>query len=283
MSKFTNESIFKEVEGKSLFQLLNKLCDENDIDKIKYIFESDVLKNIFGLCKSEVLSDILEDIEKTILDCHLIKKCCELNSLEILKYILEYCHGYRGDYILEELEYQINEGSLIACEKGSVEVLDYLLNSKEIKLNAKIDSDAMFYRACSKNQVNILEYLFKHPKVEQDRDFGIRSGELLQSACAYSDLNTIKFIFNYPEFKDKINIHVKDDILLETLIIDNRIDVIKYFIFDLNIEKTEDIKKLLRTTTTNEVEKMFQARELKGELKTELKSNVSSNSKRTKI
>lgn len=279
MSQFTNESIFKELEGKSLSQFLNKSCEQNDIDRIKYIFESDVLKNIFGIGKSGFLSDILEEIEKIIINSHLIKKCCELNSLEILEYLLGYCHGYRGEYILEELQYQINEGSLIACEIGTVEILDYLLNSKEIKLNAKIDSDAMFYRACSNNQVKVLEYLFKHPKVQQDRDFGIKSGELLQLACAYSDLNTIKFILTYPEFKDKINIHTKRDVLFDTLIRNRKTDVIQYLIFDLNIEKTQEIKEFLKRTTTAEIEKMFTIRDLNGELRDELKGNISNHKK----
>jgi hypothetical protein len=283
MSQFTNEGLFKEVEGKTLSYFLNKTCEENNIDKIKYIFESDFLEVFFGIDKSGILSDALEEIEGIILDSFLIQKCCELNCLEILKYLLEYCHGYRGEYTLDELKYQLNEGSLIACEKGSVDALDYILNSKEIKMNAKIDNDAMFYRALSNNQVNILEYLFKLPQMKQNIDFGIRSGELLQLACAYSNLNTIKCILNYPEFKDKINIHIKQDEPFSLLVRKGKTDVISYLIFELNIEKTKDIKDLLTRTTTDEIEKMFAARELKAELQIELKEDIKNNPKKNKI
>ena len=282
MSNFTNEQIFKEIEGRTLSYLLKKACYENDIDKIKYIFESDVLDEIFGIGKSGILSDTLEELEKIILDADLIKKCCELNHVEILKYFLSYCNGMNA-FTIEDLQSQLNEGAVMACQKDSVEALDYILNSRDIELHAKIDTDAMFFYACANNCIRVLDFLFKEPKIEHEMDFAIRSNEILKLACAYSDLNTIKFILHYPEFQNKINIHVEQDNPFSLLINNRKEDVIEYFIFELKINKTEDISNLLEKKKRLDIEKMFETRDLKNELNFELKDNVNNVVKKIKV
>lgn len=272
MNQFTNESIFKELEGKTLSYLLKKCCDENDLDKIKYLFESDVLKEIFGIGKSKYLSDTLEELERIILDSELIKKCCEVKSIEILKYFLSYCNGM-NQFTKEELQSQLNDCSIIACQVGSVEVLDYILNSNEIELHAKIDSDLMFYQTCSNNHIEIFEYLFKLPQMKNDIDFTIKSGELLQLACAYANLNTIKYILTYPDFENKINIHVENEKAFRILINQEKNDVIQYLIFDFKIEKNDDLAYLLQEKKRLDIVKMFETRDLKGQLSNELKES----------
>src|SRR5579875_483304 len=247
MTQFINQGIFKEIEGRTLSSFLKEICIQNDLDKIKYIFESDVLEEIFGIKCSEYLSDTLEEIERIILDSDLIKKCCEADSIDILEYILGYCYGANA-FMSEDLQSQIDDAVSVCCQNGSLKCLDYILNSEKITINGEFEGNLLFMYAFENNHLNVVDYLLHSSKVEDIKKQSIKSGQLLKNVCAYGNLNTIKYLFNLPELKDKLDIHVEKDECFRILATKNKMDVLAYLIFDLEIEKTEYINNFLKVT-----------------------------------
>jgi hypothetical protein len=274
MSNFTNEEIFKELEGRTLSGFLKELCLKNDFDKFKYIFESDMLEEHFGIRKSEHLSDTLEEIERIILDSDLIKKCCEVDAVEILEYILAYCYGSNA-FHLEDLQSQIDDAVSVCCRYGSLKSLDYILNSEKITINGKIEGDYLFMYAFENNHLDVVEYLLNSPKAENIKNESIKSGQLLKNACAYGNLDAIKFVFNAPQLKDKIDIHVNKDDCFRILARQNKEEILNYFIFELELNRTKYIDNYLKVNQRKDIDSMFEARDLQKELNNELKDNKS--------
>ncbi len=82
-------------------------------------------------------------------------------------------------------------------------------------------------------------------------------------ACANGDFEEVKYILGNIELESKINIHRNEDVAFAWALFGNRVDIIKYLIFDYKIDLTDSIKKHLNEEmVSEEVKKIFETQTL---------------------
>lgn len=94
----------------------------------------------------------------------------------------------------------------------------------------------------------------------------------LASACNRGILDEVKILLTYPEFRFHADIHCGQDSPFRNAYFKRHMEVIKFFIFDMNIDRTSLIDAMLANSPNEEVIKMFTNR-LKKELDNELTNN----------
>lgn len=133
----------------------------------------------------------------------------------------------------------LNEELVKACAIGSLEQVQTLLTSNELKRKPSINANnehALRF-ACNNNHIEIIKYLITSPEIEKHAD--------------------VHAAFDTP-FKSAIN--------------NNSQELLHFYIFELNIEKTLFIENALieyayRNKEMSEIaKKMFNTRELREEL-----------------
>jgi phage pi2 protein 07 len=104
----------------------------------------------------------------------------------------------------------------------------------------------------------------------------------MQWAIIGNRMEIVKYLLFSPELTEHINIHDYKDKAFETALRAQKMDILEYFIFDLNIQKTEYIEDYIYEFSKWEVEDMFNRRELKTSLDNELSVN-DNNIKKNKL
>jgi hypothetical protein len=167
----------------------------------------------------------------------------------------------------------IDDAFIDACQDGNFEEVKYLLNSHDLVKNADIHAydDLGFRKACARGHLDIARYLLTSPELEEHADMNACENESLKVNSTNGNLYSVKFMTS-PEFKDKLKL----DGVLEFFfkyVNQKNVHVAHYFIFDLNIERTESINKILKDYPDSKLEKAFALRDLNKELNTELSIN----------
>lgn len=236
-----------------LAESLLNASKNGDVDFIKEFFNSDwVIGN--NLLKFDKFSTSM------------MENCCSYGQVEIAKILME-----------SEFEKFLNNPHKIqdyvtkASENGHLEVIKYLVNTPTVKIGSNFTTPfwgAM--RAAEHGQLNVLKYLLNPTK-----DYLINSpnseGKILEAACRKDNIPVLQYLITLPKYNLQQNLEKGFETALRSSTIEN----LKYFIFDLNIEKNKDVsyimgKNYVSHSVKLEVEKMFDARDLKKSLQTEL-------------
>lgn len=90
-------------------------------------------------------------------------------------------------------------------------------------------------------------------------------------ACLHGDLEVIKYLLTSSDLKQQADIHFQRDVGFKYAC-QNSLDIVRFFVFDMNIEKTLTIKQYLKKFPNEQVENMFKLRELNQKLEKELDS-----------
>jgi hypothetical protein len=77
----------------------------------------------------------------------------------------------------------------------------------------------------------------------------------------------------YPEFRFHADIHCGKDSPFRNAYFKRYMEIIKFFIFDMNIEKTQYIDEIIINYPNKEVLQMFEIRDLNNNLHNELTNN----------
>lgn len=194
---------------------------------------------------------------------------------------------------------RINLLFLDACRNGELDKVKYFLTSPEINRYADIhvDQDAALLFATREGHYEVIEYLLNSPDLKENISIHAQGDYALIGACISGDIEMAKYLLTSPTLKEHIDIHTggsnyKSDKPFITAYSYERLELIHYFIFELNIEKTDEIKALLSNHMNEQYERisqtvnsMFEKRELNEELVKELNSDtISKNvSKKAKI
>lgn len=96
-------------------------------------------------------------------------------------------------------------------------------------------------------------------------------------------LNIVQYLLTSTELKKHADIHKNHDESFIWACNHNQLEIIKYFIFDRNIEKTKNIKNYLYSNSSHPANHMFKARELSDELENELFSDSINNKTKLKL
>ncbi len=96
----------------------------------------------------------------------------------------------------------------------------------------------------------------------------------LISACKKGNLNKVVFLLTSPELIDHANLHCSLDSPFRYANKSKHMDIIRFFIIDMNIEKTDAIKVNLKYHPNHAIEKMFEMRALRCKIAEEIKENT---------
>jgi hypothetical protein len=175
-------------------------------------------------------------------------------------------------------EHYITEYFKIACANGRLKTVEYLSTADNInRENPKLLFSIGLTYATRDGKLNITKYLLEHFKDLINEDV-IKTGQLVNTACEYGELEILKYLHSI-NILNKDNIHQDDDANFRIAYDNNKLEIIRYFIFDLNMDKTEDIKQILSEKKNKEIEHMFALRDLNKELHSDLEVKQSINKK----
>lgn len=266
-------SKYKNHSQEKINTAFHQACSDGNLDEVRYLLISPEL---------EVHSDI-----HYYNDDGLAQACWE-GHLEIVKYLLTSPelkeHAYLNDHKEKDC------GSLLnACGAGHLEIVKYLLNSPDLKEHAIINWSFMppIGAACEEGYLEIVKYLLTSPELKEHSIIDIYT---LVSSLVKDQLDVLKYLTK-SEFLEYYNIHENSDILFQRAIYHEANECIKYLIFDLNIDLTNDIKKHLEITEDNkknhtfinQIKIMFTARELENELQHQSSNSEINNKKKIKL
>ncbi len=99
--------------------------------------------------------------------------------------------------------------------------------------------------------------------------------EAFKRMCARGDLKEVKYVLTSSDLTLRPDIHYSEDYPFRVACQNNHLELVKYFIFQVGINRTFYINNFLSNNTYPEVEKLFEQRELNKTLQTELVINGS--------
>lgn len=204
---------------------------------------------------------------------------------------------------------------IAACSKGNLEVIDYIINTKHIPFNLfrHLNLNNAFFIASENNQIKIIDYLSNHQQLKDNETKGYSPNLYLHTAVmqghkemveylllsrktpiicdihsdddraliysfTYNHLDIAKFLLLSEKIEEHSNIHTQKDSIFKFLCELNDPKYLEFIIFELNIDKTDEIEKLLQEPQHQFIEKMFDIRDLNSNLNINLsgKKKVSS-------
>lgn len=177
---------------------------------------------------------------------------------EIVKFFLSYPSIIKAE---KRLNIFSVESDVIAnaCESGNVELLSYLLTSKDLE--------------------NHREKLISDPTIKNHLNTQLNQG--LVRACKRGHLNIVKYLSKNFEGEFSADIHCFKDSPIKEAFFAGHLNILEYLIFDMDIQKTNQIEEFLIGIETNnqskphpisfeKVEKLFKAREFSKKLQRDL-------------
>jgi hypothetical protein len=174
-------------------------------------------------------------------------------------------------------EYQ-NHGIDLICSNNHLDILKSLLTIPELKEHLDLSSfyeklDSFLFIACGNKSYEVMKYLLTSSDLEKQANLNTHSHYVINQLCIFGDLEMIKYVLSSPELTKHADIHANSDTPFKTIISKERLDIMEFLIFEMNIEKTESIKEFLSPGMPfhKKVDGLFNVRELEKELS---KNNV---------
>jgi hypothetical protein len=201
--------------------------------------------------------------------------CIQHGNLKMLKYLTTSPKLEKHFDLSQDPNRFFNQ----ACHSRHIHIIDYLLNSPEIKSYAHLKA---FYSAGSNiaatnGDLKTLKYFRELPNVNQTID-EIQSSNsyIIDVACESNYFDIVQYIFDKSKidnYKDNLNDFEKPFV---RSIHKMHLDIVKFFIFDLNMPKTDIIKETIRylpIEIRDDIENCFQIRDVNTQLSDELPIN----------
>jgi hypothetical protein len=174
-------------------------------------------------------------------------------------------------------QHSINHALILACINNELDVVKFCLTSPELKLHADIhaDEDEPLRNACKFGHLDIVKYLVASPEIKEHACPQHPDNIFIYSAYDNNRVEIIKYLLGSPEVINKPDIHINND---ETFIYCTQYkvyDIVNCLIFDLNIEKTNNINEFLTNHPDEKITSWFNLRDLNKELNESLDINES--------
>lgn len=213
------------------------------------------------------LFHLFDGFDTWILNDYFIQ-ACEDGELDKVKYLLtspkltkNVSCSYRSEQALRN-----------ACKHGHLDIVQYLLTSPDLNKHANLhhDNDTPFVLACFSGNLNLIKYLLTSEELKSHPDIHANymgsPDYALTLACQKGYLEVVKYLLTSPDLNDHANIHADRDRPILNAYQKNNLDIVRFLIFDMNIKKTEDIKRYMENEPMEEVKNWFKLRELNDEL-----------------
>jgi len=207
---------------------------------------------------------------------HYFIKASEDGELDKIKYLLT------SKEIPNNVDISYNDYNALrnACKYGHLEIVKYLLTSPDLKQHSDIhvDQDGPFILACYSGNVELVRYFLTSPDLKEHPNIHTKymggSDYGLVVACQLGHTDVVKYLLNSPDLKEHSDIHADGDRPLLISWNKKHFDIVNFLIFEMNIEKTPTINIYIHEEGMNDLQKMFDTRELNQQLNEELCSNL---------
>jgi ankyrin repeat protein len=201
---------------------------------------------------------------------NMLYHACFNNKFEIVKCIFESPAARKGFTPLEAIRELIKT----TCKKGNLEISKYLLDQPELRDEYNSNSDIPLLSALMSSdcgRLDILKYTLDSFPDNTQLNNALNNGSLINSACDEGRIEIIKYLLD----RAKLDIHFNEEQFFRCAYDNNQFEVLRYFIFDLNLEKTKAIEDYMAPVFKTEVANMFELREINKSLNENLpvKSN----------
>lgn len=249
-------------------------CKNNDLDKVKQLWNTNklILLNLFDInYKANTSSHRYAVIINDPIDIAI-----QYKNLEIVNHLLndsELKKTLNNDHYIKYFE--------TACWLESISIVNYLLFSSHERF---IERYNLGINMSAKNgQCNLLKYfreLNNHEKFELD----IRKENIniLSQACENGHQDIVRYIFSEPKIENFTPLIEELEKFFKQAFVNDSLELVKFFIFELNIPFTDYIKSDLEfyyggiysdIKEKDKIENLFSIRELQCSLIQELNVN----------
>lgn len=130
-----------------------------------------------------------------------------------------------------------------------------------------------FDSMCSTGDLDGIRYLLTSPNVKNKLEIGFDGVDGLRRACKSGYLDVVRYLTSSDELETHVYYREQDDICFNWACYENRIEILKYFIFELEIEYSDGIYKFLLENPNEQVDDMFYTRQLQEKLNREMPIN----------
>lgn len=204
---------------------------------------------------------------------------CGNNRLDIVQYVLTSPELQKH----ADIHYENESALRMACSQGFINIINYILNSPDLKdhANPDIPGLSIIETATYNGRLDVIKYFLNHPKFEASSLKQI-TGHPLVMASGHGFLDIVQYFLTEPKFKDLTDLHANKESAFKFACSNEQFTIIKYYIFDMNIEKSENITNWLlnrKNDFTIEVDRLLVIRELNKDLNIELDENKSNKMK----
>jgi hypothetical protein len=205
----------------------------------------------------------------------MIKECCILGRLEIMKVLFE---SPFEKYFNNSLN--ISQFMNYSSQYGHIDIVKYLTDTPSIKINH--NSTILYFGtmcAAQYGHLNILKY-FVETHENYMSNIPNPEKEIFDAACCKdNNILVLQYLISLPNYNLQKNLAKGFETACEKQALEN----LRYLIFELNIEKTESIKKYLNTYPNKDVEKMFEIRDLNNSLQNNLLTSSKNKNRTMKV
>lgn len=158
----------------------------------------------------------------------------------------------------------------LACKNNDINMIYYLLDSEQLKERCQVNS--CYFRAINAilwhNNIELLDYLIKHPtsNLPEEKYYYSLNLAIDRNLTIVTSYLIDNFTHYYPD--KKFNIHYDDDIFLTTAYFneDNENSLVKYFIFEKHIKRTDTIIKFIKANDAFDLDTLFNTRDFNNHL-----------------
>lgn len=184
---------------------------------------------------------------------------CESGELYNIRNVIKKYTGYIN------LENNDGYGFKKACENGHVNVIDYLINTKEVVKNIQLDfqENIGFYIACENGQIDILKYYFNRQEYQCKKGL---INHLFIKSCEKNNLD-MYIVLKYFNLLEKINPEWNKYKGFKIACEKENTLIMNDMIFTKNMTLTEPLKQWLNEENYIRVLNMFNKRDMYNSLK----------------
>jgi hypothetical protein len=237
-------------------------CKNGDIETLQQFFNSPEAKTNKDLSSYSMLLSTISN-----------------KKIEAFKLILN--SSFRTDELFDVDNTPIFMRS--ACMHNQSEMFKYLVNHPKV-MNFK--NNGFLSEACEVSamysKIEMFHYLFEHFPEHPGLLAKLSSENFLANLCSAGNLDVLEYIFGNEDIKKHVDIHAADDKAFTQAFEDNHTDILKYFIFKLQIEMTSTIKNLIKSEPL--IINMFKLRELNKTLNKDLEiKQINPTNKKLKV
>jgi hypothetical protein len=198
----------------------------------------------------------------------LVQNSCNNGHLEIIKILFN-----------SPFEFTFNRPHEIQCfftnaiKAGQIEIAKYLIDTPSVKIGSNFTTPYFGAIAAAEyGHLDILKYI-----LEPSKNYLINSinpeAQIVEAACRKDNVPILQYLMTLPNYNLQKNLEKG----FESALHESNLNNLRYMIFDLNIEKNQNINRYLKKYKNDEVEKMFIIRDLNNSLQSELISSQNKN------